>query len=38
MLTWGVLGLRQGLAAGSIALSGWALGSAPEGLASAMVV
>jgi hypothetical protein len=38
MLTEGVLGLWQGLAAGSIALSGWALGSAPEGLASAMVV
>jgi divalent metal cation (Fe/Co/Zn/Cd) transporter len=38
MLTEGVLGLWQGLAAGSIALTGWALGSAPEGLASAMVV
>ncbi|MBO0865198.1 MAG: hypothetical protein J2P16_09020, partial [Mycobacterium sp.] len=38
MLTEGVLGLWQGLAAESIALTGWALGSAPEGLASAMVV
>jgi len=38
MLTEGVLGLWQGLAAGSIALTGWALGSVPEGLASAMVV
>lgn len=38
MLTEGVLGLWQGLAAGSVALTGWALGSAPEGLASAMVV
>jgi divalent metal cation (Fe/Co/Zn/Cd) transporter len=33
-----VVGLWQGLAAESIALTGWALGSAPEGLASAMVV
>lgn len=38
MLTEGVLGLWQGLAVGSIALTAWALGSAPEGLASAMVV
>ncbi|KAA8968261.1 MAG: hypothetical protein F6Q13_04940 [Mycobacterium sp.] len=38
MLTEGILGLWQGLAAGSIALTGWALGSVPEGLASAMVV
>jgi len=38
MLAEGVIGLWQGLAVGSIALTGWALGSAPEGLASAMVV
>ncbi len=38
MLTEGALGLWQGLAVGSIALTGWALGSAPEGLASAMVI
>lgn len=38
MLIEGVIGLWQGVAAGSIALTGWALGSAPEGLASAMVV
>ncbi|MGH3634498.1 cation transporter [Mycobacterium sp.] len=38
MLIEGVVGLWQGVAAGSIALTGWALGSAPEGLASAMVV
>jgi divalent metal cation (Fe/Co/Zn/Cd) transporter len=38
MLTEGVIGLWQGLAVGSIALTGWALGSAPEGLASAMVI
>ncbi|WP_082969303.1 cation transporter [Mycobacterium kyorinense] len=38
MLFEGVLGLWQGLAVGSIALTGWALGSVPEGLASAMVV
>lgn len=38
MLTEGVLGLWQGLAVESIALTGWALGSVPEGLASAMVV
>jgi divalent metal cation (Fe/Co/Zn/Cd) transporter len=37
MLTEGVLGLWQGLAVGSIALTGWALGSLPEALASAMV-
>ncbi|AFS16391.1 integral membrane protein [Mycobacterium intracellulare subsp. yongonense 05-1390] len=37
MLTEGVVGLWQGLAVGSIALTGWALSSAPEGLASAMV-
>jgi divalent metal cation (Fe/Co/Zn/Cd) transporter len=38
MLSEGVIGLWQGLAVGSIALTGWALGSAPEGLASAMVI
>ncbi|BBU23934.1 hypothetical protein MXEN_06706 [Mycobacterium xenopi RIVM700367] len=38
MLAEGALGLWQGLAVGSIALTGWALGSAPEALASAMVV
>ncbi|HEU0190282.1 MAG TPA: cation transporter [Mycobacterium sp.] len=34
----GVVGLWQGLAAGSIALTGWALGSIPEGLAGAVVI
>ena len=38
MLAEGAIGLWQGLAVGSVALTGWALGSAPEGLASAMVV
>jgi divalent metal cation (Fe/Co/Zn/Cd) transporter len=38
MLTEGAVGLWQGLAVGSIALTGWALGSVPECLASAMVV
>lgn len=38
MLAEGVVGLWQGLAVGSIALTGWALGSVPEGLASAMVL
>lgn len=38
MLAEGVIGLWQGLAAGSVALTGWALGGAAEGLASAMVV
>jgi divalent metal cation (Fe/Co/Zn/Cd) transporter len=38
MCTEGVIGLWQGLAAGSIALTGWALGSAVEGLASAIVI
>jgi hypothetical protein len=38
MLTEGVVGLWQGLAVESIALTGWALGSVPEALASAMVV
>lgn len=33
-----VIGLWQGFAAGSIALTGWALGSAVEGLASVIVV
>ncbi len=37
MLTEGVVGLWQGLSIGSIALTGWALGSLPEALASAMV-
>lgn len=34
----GVVGLWQGLAAGSIALTGWALGAIPEGLAGAVVI
>ena len=34
----GGVGLWQGLASGSIALIGWALGSAVEGLASVIVV
>jgi divalent metal cation (Fe/Co/Zn/Cd) transporter len=38
MLAEGVVGIWQGLAVGSIALTGWALGSVPEGLASATVV
>ncbi|WP_246216667.1 cation transporter [Mycobacterium botniense] len=38
MLAEGAVGCWQGLAVGSIALTGWALGSAPEALASAMVV
>jgi divalent metal cation (Fe/Co/Zn/Cd) transporter len=37
MLAEGGVGLWQGLAVGSIALTGWALGSLPEALASAMV-
>lgn len=37
MLAEGAIGLWQGLAVGSIALTGWALGSLPEALASAMV-
>jgi divalent metal cation (Fe/Co/Zn/Cd) transporter len=37
MLSEGVLGLWQGLEVGSVALTGWALGSLPEALASAMV-
>jgi divalent metal cation (Fe/Co/Zn/Cd) transporter len=38
MCTEGGIGLWQGLAAGSIALTGWALGSAVEGLASVIVI
>lgn len=38
MTAEGAFGLVAGLAAGSIALVGWALGSAIEGLASAIVV
>ncbi|HEV8177479.1 MAG TPA: cation transporter [Gemmatimonadales bacterium] len=38
MTAEGVLGLAAGIAAGSIALIGWALGSAIEGLASIIVV
>lgn len=34
----GVVGLWQGLAAGSIALTGWALGAIPEALAGAVVI
>jgi divalent metal cation (Fe/Co/Zn/Cd) transporter len=38
MCTEGGVGLWQGVAAGSIALTGWALGSAIEGLASVIVI
>ena len=38
MCTEGVIGLWQGFTAGSIALIGWALGSAVEGLASLIVI
>jgi divalent metal cation (Fe/Co/Zn/Cd) transporter len=38
MCTEGGIGLWQGLACGSIALTGWALGSAVEGMASVIVV
>jgi hypothetical protein len=38
MIAEGGVGLAAGLAAGSIALVGWALGSAIEGLASVIVV
>jgi divalent metal cation (Fe/Co/Zn/Cd) transporter len=38
MTAEGVLGLIAGVTAGSIALTGWALGSAIEGLASVIVV
>jgi divalent metal cation (Fe/Co/Zn/Cd) transporter len=38
MCTEGGVGLWQGIAAGSAALTGWALGSAVEGLASVIVI
>jgi divalent metal cation (Fe/Co/Zn/Cd) transporter len=38
MVSEGVIGLWQGIAVGSVALTGWALGGASEALASAMVV
>ena len=38
MCTEGGIGLWQGITAGSVALTGWALGSAVEGLASVIVV
>jgi divalent metal cation (Fe/Co/Zn/Cd) transporter len=38
MCTEGAVGLWQGLAAGSAALTGWALGSVVEGLASVIVI
>jgi divalent metal cation (Fe/Co/Zn/Cd) transporter len=38
MSTEGAVGLWQGLAAGSVALTGWALGSVIEGLASVIVI
>jgi divalent metal cation (Fe/Co/Zn/Cd) transporter len=38
MCTEGAIGLWQGLAAGSVALTGWAVGSAVEGLASVIVI
>ncbi|MFV0495432.1 cation transporter [Mycobacterium sp.] len=38
LLIEGSVGLWQGLAVGSIALTGWALGGGAEGLASAMVL
>ncbi|HEY2489705.1 MAG TPA: hypothetical protein VGI37_09375, partial [Streptosporangiaceae bacterium] len=38
MCTEGAVGLWQGLATGSAALTGWALGSAVEGLASVIVI
>jgi divalent metal cation (Fe/Co/Zn/Cd) transporter len=38
MCAEGAIGLWQGLADGSIALTGWALGSAVEGLASVIVI
>lgn len=37
MFTEGVVGLWQGISVSSVALTGWALGSLPEALASAMV-
>lgn len=38
MCTEGAVGLWQGMASGSVALTGWALGSAVEGLASVIVI
>jgi divalent metal cation (Fe/Co/Zn/Cd) transporter len=38
MCAEGAVGLWQGLASGSVALTGWALGSAVEGLASVIVI
>jgi divalent metal cation (Fe/Co/Zn/Cd) transporter len=38
VLVEGVVGLWQGLAVGSVALTGWALGGASEALASALVI
>lgn len=38
MITEGVIGLVAGVNAGSVALVGWALGSALEGLASVVVI
>ncbi|HET7013339.1 MAG TPA: cation transporter [Streptosporangiaceae bacterium] len=38
MCAEGAVGLWQGIVAGSVALTGWALGSAVEGLASAIIV
>jgi hypothetical protein len=38
MCTEGAVGLWQGLAAGSAALTGWALGSIVEGLAGVIVI
>ncbi|HMG62079.1 MAG TPA: cation transporter [Streptosporangiaceae bacterium] len=38
MCAEGAIGLWQGLAAGSVALTGWALGSSVEGLASLIVI
>jgi divalent metal cation (Fe/Co/Zn/Cd) transporter len=38
MCAEGAIGLWQGLAAGSVALTGWALGSVVEGLASVFVI
>jgi divalent metal cation (Fe/Co/Zn/Cd) transporter len=38
MCTEGAVGLWQGVTAGSVALTGWALGSAVEGLASVIVI
>ena len=38
MCTEGAIGLWQGLVSGSIALTGWALGSTVEGLASVIVI